>query len=130
MAFKAQKMKERSFQTTFSHWLKNVHRKTGAFELKVAKNESLPFSAVADHQLQALENVRYGTFVFKIIDAGYQNPFDCFCLTRQPAWIVIKYEKFFCLITIDTFLLEKERSVRKSLTAVRAREIAVEVIHS
>lgn len=123
-------MKERSFQTTFSHWLKSVHKQTGAFELKVAKNESLPFSAVAPHQLQALEQVRYGVFVFKIPDCGFQNGFDCFSMVRQPAWIVIKYTKFFCLISIDVFLLEKDRSKRKSLTASRAVEIASEVIHS
>lgn len=122
-------MKERNFQTTFSHWLKSAHKHTGVFELKVAKNESLPFSAVAPHQLQALENVRYGTFAWKIPDCGFQNPFDCFCLTRQPAWVVVKYEKFFCLISIDVFLLEMERSKRKSLTAQRACEIASEVIH-
>ena len=123
-------MKEKNFQVTFSHWLKSVHRQTGAFELKVAKNESLPFSAVAPHQLQALEQVRYGTFVFKIPDMGLQNPYDCFCFTRQPAWVVVKYEKFFCLISIDVFLLEMERTVRKSLTAKRAEEIASEVIHN
>jgi len=121
-------MLERSFQTTFSHWLKAVHKQSGAFELKVAKKESLPFSAVVDHQIQALENVRHGTFVFKIPDAGYQNPFDCFCFNTAPAWVVIKYEKFFCLISIDTFLLERGRSKRKSLTAVRAKDIAVKVV--
>lgn len=121
-------MNERSFQTTFSHWLKAVHKQTGAFELKVAKGESLPFSAVAEHQIQALEQARYGTFVFKIPDLGLQNPFDCFCLNRVPAWVVIKYEKFFCLISIAAFTLEKEKSVRKSLTADRACEIAVEVV--
>lgn len=120
--------REKSFQTTFNHWLKNVYKKTGAYELKQTTTGSLPFSAVVDHQVDALLNVRHGQFVFKIPDAGYQNPFDCFSLCEQPAYVVIKYDKFFCLISIDTWLLEKGRSKRKSLTSERAKEVSVVVV--
>lgn len=116
--------REQIFQSYFSKWLKNVHKASGAFELKVATGNRLPFSAVQPHQILALENVRHGTFVFKIPDAGYQNPFDCFSFTRSPAWVVIKYERFFCLIAIDVFNNERFSSKSKSLSSERAREIA------
>ncbi len=118
-------MKEKDFQSFFNKWIKNVYKETGAFELKKTDTDSLPFSSVAPHQLEALENVRHGTFVFKIPDAGYQNPFDCFSLHQMPAYIVIRYPKTVELIPIDAFILEKNTSKRKSLTAKRASEISV-----
>ena len=120
--------KEANFQTKFNHWLKNVWKKTGAFELKQCES-SLPFSSVVPHQIDALMAVRHSTFVYKIIDAGYQNPFDCFCLTEQPAYVVISFKgKGFVLIAIDTFVLESKRSKRRSLTWTRAVDIATIVV--
>lgn len=121
-------MKERDFQTTFNHWLKAVHKKTGAFELKQTKGNALPFTAVVPHQVQALLQVKNGTLVFKIPDSGYQNPFDVFSLTREEAFVVIKYPNFFCLIDILDWCNEIERSDRKSLTSERACEIATTIV--
>lgn len=115
---------EANFNSLFNKWVKNVFKKTAAFELKQTQGDSLPFSALQEHQAQALLQARWETFVFKIPDVGYQNPFDCFSLSGVPAYIVIKYPKFFCLIDIETFLLERDRSKRKSLTVDRAKEIA------
>ena len=120
--------REAKFNTTFNHWLKNVYKKTGAFELKQTKSDSLPFSDVKPHQIEALQAVRHNTFVYKIPDLGLQNPFDCFCLTEQPAYVVVKYPKFFCLISVDSFVLESQKSKRKSLTSARAKDIAFKVV--
>ncbi len=120
--------REAKFNTQFNHWLKSVYKRTGAFELKQTTTDSLPFSDVQEHQISALQAVRHGTFVYKIPDLGLQNPYDVYCMTEQPAYVVVKYPKFFCLIAIDTFILEKERSVRRSLTSVRARDIATIVV--
>lgn len=117
-------MKEKDFQVTFSHWLKSVHKKTGAFELKQTKTNSLPFESVVAHQVAALRNAKNGVLVYKIPDVGYQNPFDCFCLTGVPAYVVVKYPDFFCLIDINDWIQEVKLSDRKSLTSKRAREIA------
>lgn len=117
-------MKEKDFQTTFSHWLKQVHKKTGAFELKQTKTNSLPFESVVAHQVAALRNAKNGTLVYKIPDVGYQNPFDCFSLAGVPAYVVVKYPDFFCLIDIDDWINENVRSERRSLTSKRAMEIA------
>lgn len=119
--------REAKFNTTFNHWLKTVYRKTGAFELKQTVGP-LPFSSVVPHQIAALEAVRHQTLVYKIPDVGFQNPFDVFCITQQPAYVVIKYPKFFCLISIDQFVLESERSKRKSLTASRAQELSTIIV--
>lgn len=121
---------EASFNTEFNHWLKNVWKKTGAFELKYTKTDSLPFRSVQPHQLAALIAVRKQTFVFKIPDAGWQNPFDCFCLRKEPAYVVIKYPEFFCLIHTSIFAWEKDHSKRKSLTSERARQIAEIIVEN
>lgn len=121
-------MKERDFQTTFNHWLKVIHKKTGAFELKQTKGNALPFNAVVPHQVQALLQVKNGTFVYKIVDCGYQNPFDCFSMVNEDAFVVIKYPKFFCLIDILDWCNEVKRIDRKSLTSDRAKEIATIVV--
>ena len=120
--------REAKFNTTFNHWLKLVYKKTGAFELKQTKTDSLPFSDVKPHQIEALQAVRHQTFVYKIPDLGLQNPFDCYCMTEQPAYVVIRYPKGFVLIPIDTFVLESQRSKRRSLTWQRAQDIAFKVV--
>ncbi len=117
-------MKEKNYQTIFNHWLKNVYKKTGAFELKLTKSNSFPFSQVVPHQIDALLAAANGGLVYKIPDAGYQNPFDCFSMFGVPAFVVIKYPKSFEMITIDNFIFERDRSKRKSLTYDRAIAIS------
>lgn len=121
---------EQAFNTTFNHWLKEVYKKTGAYELKHTHGkDSLPFSAVKDHQIAALIAAKHGTFVYKISDIGMvQVPFDCFSLAGVPAYVVIQYPEFFCLIDIDEFNIEASASERKSLTSDRARQIASIVV--
>jgi len=114
---------EANFQTTFSHWLKEVYKQIFVFkipdcgyqnpfdvfsvdddgqfyawELKQTKTDSIPFSALAPHQRKALEVV--------------------------GGMVVIKYPKFFCLIHIIGWIDEEASSSRKSLTSTRAKEIA------
>ncbi len=117
-------MKERDFQSTFNKYLKHVHKATGAFELKLCKGPSLPFSAVAPHQIDALLNAKHGTLVFKIPDTGYQNPFDCFSLSGVPAYIVIKFSEHWYAIDIDDFIRHRDRSKRKSLLEEEARVLS------
>ena len=115
---------EAKHQTRFNHWCKNVFKRTAAFELKQTQTDSLPFSSVQPHQIDALLAVREGVFVWKIPDAGYQNPYDSFCMVNEQAYVVIFYPKSFELIPINNFLFEKEKSKRKSLTYERARAIS------
>jgi len=115
---------EAKFNTVFNHWLKTNYRHTACFELKQTQGDSIPFSALVDHQVKALQSVRHSTFVYKIPDCGYQNPFDGFCMTEMPSYVVLKYPAFFCFIDIDTFILERDRSKRRSLTSARAKALS------
>lgn len=117
-------MRERDFQSTFNKWLKTEYKKSGAFELKLAKTDSLPFSDVKDHQEAALWHTKHRQMVYKIPDVGYQNPYDCVSLVGLPAFVVIRYPEFFCLIDIDDWQKEKKLSTRKSLLSSRAKEIS------
>ena len=120
---------ERNFQTEFNKWLKAIHYKTGAFELKVSDGSSLPFDHVQDHQETALYAAKHGNFVYKIPDLGNQNPFDCLMLVHVPSWVVVMYhhkdfgQREFYMIDIDMWMEEKRITDRKSLTEERAGQI-------
>lgn len=120
---------ERDFQTLLNHWFKSIFYKTAAFELKVTPTNSLPFSAVKDHQEAALYAAKHANLFVKIPDLGNKNPCDAIGLVMVPAYVVVMFrskdagQKEFFLIEIDTWLREKEFSSRKSLTEERAREI-------
>ncbi len=125
--------REASFTETFRHWLRAnpLPRITGAaFELKQTTGKSIPFSAVEEHQMDALSAV-WGNegLIYKISDEsrGYK-PFDMVYLRLTAAYIVVKFPGFFCLISASTWGSEKRTSQRKSLTAERAREIAEKVV--
>ena len=128
---KINKRSEADFGLKFRDFLLKTHKQTGIFELKVAKNNRLPFSAVLPHQIASLEQARHSTLVFKIPDMGQSNPADYISYHRSPAWIVIRYDTHFCMITIDNFNAERflsNKSKTKSLSWERAREIATYVI--
>lgn len=118
---------EREFVTDFNRWLKIIFRRTGAFELKAMKGNSIPFSAVKEHQTQALFHVKRGGLVYKIPDDAYaQKPFDCFSLINAPAYVVIMFNTkspYFYMIDVDVWLDEAQKSERKSLTEERAAKI-------
>lgn len=121
-------MREKDFQTKFNHWLTNRYQGSGAFELKLSKINSLPFAAVAEHQIHALQMSKYKSLVYKISDSGIgQKPFDVFKLENVPAFIVIMFYKRgqndFYMIEIDDFMTEMHTSERKSLTPERANKI-------
>src|SRR5882762_2131629 len=103
---------EARFQTRFNVWIREKFNKTAAFELKHTHGRSsLPFASVKDHQIRALSIVRHGTLSYKIFDDSISyKPFDCFSLSDEIAYVVIKYPDFFCLIDVDTFTLENKKS--------------------
>jgi len=124
-------MRESIFQTIFNKWLKYNWSKTGAFELKISKNQSLPFNSVKEHQIQALLNVKHRNIAYKIADdsIGYK-PFDSFFLKKEDAWVVIFFynklgKKKFYMIDVDVWVKEQSISKRKSITEERAAEIGL-----
>lgn len=121
------KQKEAKFGLTFLKWITENPRHTAGFELKQTTTNSISFSCVSDEQLAYLRAIKSDKGVLIRVQGVNGEP-DYVYLRNEPAYIVIKYPKFFCLIDPDTFLLEKSRSSRKSLTSSRAVDIATVVI--
>lgn len=121
--------REAKFTQLFRHWLKANPDFcfSAAFELKQTTSSSIPFSAVEEHQLDALSAAltKTGILYKAPDDSRGVKPFDLFYLRMARAYIVIKFPKHFEIITVETFLMEKMRSEKKSLTAGRAKEISV-----
>lgn len=101
-----------------------------AIEIKQTTTTRLPFSAVKDHQLEALNAARsYIGILYKAPDDSRGvKPFDLFFLRNAGALIVIKYPGQFSLIDYDVFMKEKNQSKEKSLTRERAEAIGWKTI--
>ena len=120
--------REANFTVQFRHWLMANPMYSAAFELKQTTTDSIPFSDVKEHQLEALLTVKHGKkgLLYKAPDDSRSiKPFDLFYLNNTGAYVVIKYPKGFVIIDINDFIQEKEQSKRKSLTWQRAKEIAL-----
>lgn len=119
--------KEASFNTIFNSWLRNVYKQTGAYELKQTDKDSIPYARLETHQEDALNAVANGTFVYKISDESIGfKPFDCFCYSMQPAFVVVLYQqsKTFYVISINNWTFYRDEvAKRKSLTECEAKEI-------
>jgi hypothetical protein len=121
---------EASFTVLFRHYLKAHPMDSACFELKQTTTDSLAFSAVKEHQINALLAAKSKSgFLYKISDESRGvKPFDMFYMNQAYAYVVIKYPKFFCLIDVDDFVKENKESKRRSLTSKQAKEIAVKVV--
>lgn len=117
-------MKEKDLQTKFTRWMKE-NKQPGAYELKICKKTSIPFSDVKEHQVNALVKAQTIGIAHKISDfSPGAKPFDCFFL-RAPAYVVIGFWEprnlRTYMINIDDFLEMRDCSKRKSLTETMAR---------
>jgi len=129
-------VREADFQTKFTRWAKhNLITRTGAYELKLTKTKSLPFNAVAPHQIIALQLVKHNHLGYKIPDVGLsQKPFDFFNISSSQspdAQIVVMFytrgnNKFY-MIDVDDFVNKAKSSERKSLTEDECSTIACRV---
>ena len=120
------KKREAEFTIYFRHWLKANPMHTAAFELKQTTADSLPFNSVSDHQINALLAVSSSGLLYKIPDDSRGiKPFDMVYFRNELSYIVVKFPKHFEIISINTWILERGRSKRKSLTSERAKEISV-----
>jgi len=115
--------REAQFTTRFRKWLQSREDSphAAAYEIKVTTDSSIPFSAVKEHQIGALEQVKHGMFSQKIPDAGWQNPFDLYVLCKQEAYVVVAFltprkPSQVWIIDIDFFLHMQELEERKSMT--------------
>ncbi len=125
-------MKEKDFQILF----KNKNKLDGAFELKIVKKKSIPFSAVAEHQVNSLLAVESGEFFYKIPDPhksatmySSKRPFDCIKLPALDGFVVLGWyapRKFWdvCYIKITNFINYSKVSTKKSITLDEAKSIS------
>ena len=121
-------MKERDFQTLFG----KHNPLLGIFELKFCKGKSLPFSALADHQEEALLAVSSDMGLYhKITDQPvftdsdvrftHKKPFDCFKMANIPAYVVVMFwiprkKKIAYYIRIADWIKMRDEADRKSVT--------------
>jgi len=129
-------MREREFQTEF----RKRNEVVGCFELKLCKKTSLPFNALADHQMSALFDAScdFGLFhkitdqpVFKGSKTRFTRPkpFDCFFLADIPSYVVVMFyvprkKKNVYYIRIDKWIDMVGSYGRKSLNEEMAIEFA------
>lgn len=118
------KRREADFGIEFRRWWEK-HPIRGNFELKHTRgSNSLPFSSVEDEQLVVGKAANSRKGILLRLTVGTTGAPDYVGQIEQPVWIVIRYPRAFYVISINTFLLEKSRSKRKSLTSERAAAIA------
>lgn len=123
-------MLESKFALQFRHWLKaNPRMMSATFELKQTSTHSLPFSAVEDHQIDYALAIRGDKGVLIRVQGVGGEP-DYVYLRGMPSFFVVKYPKFFCVIDPETFVLERKRSKRRSLTGGRAKEISIITVNT
>jgi hypothetical protein len=105
------------------------------FELKIAKDNSIAFNRVEEHQIEGLLKSQSGLY-HKISDSPFggnmkftsKKPFDCFYLTNAYPFIVICWYKprelkEMHFIRLNDWVTESKTSTRKSLTYTRSKEI-------
>jgi len=122
------KKREALFTTKLKKYIRAEAKKdkqplSVAYEIKVTTSKSIPFDAVTEHQMKALLAVREGLFMYKIPDAGWQNPFDMFLMSQQEAYIVLafleprkKASVWFVDALVYRDIIEDNKGVRKSST--------------
>lgn len=125
---KIKKQKEADFGLLFRSWW-NKNPKDATYELKQTEIDSLQFSAVEESQIAWAKAVKSKRGALIRVQGISGEP-DYVGCRNKPAYIVIKYPDFWCLIHASTFECERIISKRKSLTADRAREIAEKVIET
>ena len=129
---KKRKYSEADFCTEFGRWVKHAKLSSSmALEMKVSETDSIPFSALEEHQADALLAAKHKQLYFKIPDTSFSPlPCDSFLLVNAPGMVVVMFrsqdhgQKEFFMIPIDAWKYEELSSERKSLTEDRAREIS------
>lgn len=113
-------MTERQLTAKVLKWARENIPHSCAIEVKLARQKSLPFAALAEHQEHALTLVTGDGMAFKIPDCGFTNPFDGFVLKNEMAYVAVIFHPHTYFIPIWRWVEERDTSKRKSLTEERA----------
>lgn len=98
------KKREQSVTPKINEWMKKNAPPCSAWEIKVAKGNTVPKKAVLDHQLLALRSIAIGkVVVHKISDESRRRqPFDAFKLSGVPTYVVCYFPKEKTAIAVDS----------------------------
>ncbi len=124
---KQYKTKEADFGVELRDWIMKNPRYACSIETKQTTKPSISFNSVEQKQLNFGMAIKSNKGVLIRVQGINGEP-DYVYLRNNPAYITIKYPKGFVLIDVETFIQEKERSKRKSLTWDRAKDIAIKVV--
>ncbi len=115
--------REAKFGIQFRRWIESHKGQSCPFELKRTMTSNILFSCLKPNQIAFLLSAKSDKgILIRVI--GIDGEPDYAYYRNSPARVVIRYPKSFHVIDIDTFLLEKKRSIRRSLTEGRARELS------
>lgn len=120
---KQYKTREAAFGLKLRKWLATNPIITCTIETKQTKTDSIPFSEVAPEQVAFGMAVKSDKGVLVRVQ-GMSGESDYIYLRNEPAFVVIKYPTSFHFIDMAAFILERDRSKRRSLTSARARAIS------
>jgi hypothetical protein len=124
---KQNKKKEAEFGIKFRRFIEEhpPHFSCG-YELKDTRGKIyLNFNEVSDEQIvNALKSKSDKGHLIRLTKATIGSP-DYEYHKNFPRYIVIKYPREFVMIDIETFIMEKKRSKRKSLLLKRAKELSI-----
>jgi len=126
---KQHKQKEADFGVRFRHYVEShPGMPIGSYELKDTHGkDSLPFDTVEPSQLAYGHMIQSEKGAFIRVQ-GLRGEPDYIYLKLTQAFVVINYPDYFAIIEMDAFVKEKADSKRKSLTSIRAKEIAWKVV--
>ena len=121
--------REASSAILFRHWLRANPQETCSYEIKDTRSKDyLNFSEVKDGQLNYGLAINSDKGVLMRVEAVATGMPDYIYMRSSKAYIVIKYPKIMAIIDINSFIKEKQKSPRKSLTSARAERISFKVI--
>ncbi len=100
------------------------------YELKVAKGNTLPFSAIEVNQDEGLPALALSGLVWKLSDEdSRKKPCDGFCTPPLPAYLVIKFAQTYYFVLYES--IQTMRLIGdKSITEEQARSRADHVVHT
>lgn len=121
---------EADFSIRLRHYLKAYPLPVSCpIEVKDSRGKDyIAFSEVKEEQCNnAMASKSSKGNLIRIMSGTVGGP-DYAWFIDAPAYIVIKFIKQFSIIDAETFILERDRSKRKSLTSTRAADISIRTI--
>lgn len=122
--------KEADFSIVLRHYLK-AHPLSVSCPLEVKDTrgkDSFRYAELKEEQINNALASKSDKGNLVRISVGTVGAPDYAYYRNSPAYIVIRYPAGFTFLDIETLILEKERSKRKSLTWERAQEISVKTV--